>query len=123
MGGAISSQKYVEMGTRYEGLTGQPWGFYASCRIDAGWILAQAVLETQRSITPKIIGTEIAKVLPDICYRYFGYSGWCLLNEAGDRVPVNYDIWGYGMVGDVPSHVKYGYYDCMADQVVWYPIP
>jgi hypothetical protein len=59
------------------------------------------------------------EVLPDIASRYYGYSGWCQLDEAGDRANANYEIWGYGLVNDEPSFVKYGWYDMWTDTMYW----
>ena len=59
-----------------------------TCNIyDATWILALAVLEAG-----KYDSEVIAKVIPEISSRYFGVSGWVLLDEAGDRVGEKYVI-------------------------------
>ena len=68
-----------------------------------------------RPITPLISGTEIAKVLPDIASRYYGYGGWCELNAAGDRVPGNYNIWGY----DTEGYHLFGKYDSASETLTW----
>ena len=62
---------------------------------------------------------DVIKVIPDVASRYYGYSGWCLLNEAGDRYTSNYDIWGVGIVGGVPGFVKYGTYDSTTGTITW----
>ena len=54
---------------------------------DAAWVLALAVLEAG-----KYDGEVAAKVLPEVASRYFGVSGWVLLDEAGDRVGERYVI-------------------------------
>lgn len=108
------SLKFNEMYDRYFELTSQPLGYYRACDIDIAWIIVQAVLDT-RSTDP----TDIINVIPNVTSRYFGYSGWCLLNEAGDRYTSNYDIWGCGYVDSEPSHIKYGYYDSTTGQVFW----
>jgi hypothetical protein len=60
-------------------------------------------------------------VIPDVASRYFGYSGWCLLNDAGDRAESDYDIWGYGYDDETgePTIKKYGLYDSLTGQVTW----
>jgi branched-chain amino acid transport system substrate-binding protein len=114
------SSKYEELATRYEGVLGYDLGFYTACTADAAWVLAMSVLET-RSTTgkPRLLGTDVVEVFPDVASRYFGYSGWCLLNEAGDRMSTNYDIWGYDIVDGEPDFVYYGYYETLTGQVHW----
>ena len=63
--------------------------------------------------------TDVINVIPDIASRYYGYTGWCLLNEAGDRYKTDYDIWGYGLIDGMPDFVHYGYYDSETGQVHW----
>ena len=79
-----------------------------------------AVLETRSSSgSPVLSAIDVIKVVPDVASRYYGYSGWCLLNEAGDRYASNYDIWGYGMIDGEPSFVYYGYYNSITGIVIW----
>ena len=97
-------------------------GFYYSCYADAAWILTQAVLETKPSMQVNTYSAkDVIRVFPDVCYRYFGYSGWCNLNEAGDRSSPNYDILGYKLTDDHADCVRYGYYDGTTGEVTWFP--
>ena len=86
---ADNSSKYWEMDELYEHLT---WGnnsYYTANMIDAAWIIAQAVLETKPSFSTRrfsINAVDIMEVLPDVASRYYGYSGWCQLDEA--RAPM-----------------------------------
>jgi len=117
------SSKYDEMAQRYYDLIGQEMNFYIACQVDAAWLLALGVLETQSSATRQVKATDIIAVLPDVASRYFGYSGWCLLNEAGDRMSNNYDVWGFAEVSGECVFFKYGFYDSMLGQMTWYPTP
>ena len=63
--------------------------------------------------------TDVIKVLPDICSRHFGYSGWCLLNDAGDRFSSDYEIWGYERVGGATSENKLGTYNSVTGKITW----
>lgn len=110
----VDSSKFNEMSDRYNNLASQSLSFDKACDIDIAWIIAQAVLDTQ-----SLDATDIINVIPDIAFRYFGYSGWCLLNECGDRASCNYDIWGFGYVDGVPSNVKFGFYDSTTGRVFW----
>jgi len=117
------SSKYYEMAERYYDLMGQEMGFYAACWADSVWLLAMSVLETQSSSTKQVKATDVVRVLPDVASRYFGYSGWCQLNEAGDRMATNYDILGYAEVSGQCVFFKYGFYDTILSQLTWYPTP
>ena len=115
------SLKYREMSVRYKNHTGYDMRYYAACEIDVAWVIAMAILETQSSDARPMDAADVIKVIPDVASRYFGYSGWCLLNDAGDRYESDYDIWGYGYddeTGD-PAIKKYGVYDSMTGQVTW----
>lgn len=114
------SSKYYEMAERYESVTGNEYDFYPSCQADAAWLLAMSVMETRStSGKPQLLGTDVAEVFPDVASRYFGYSGWCLLNEAGDRMRTDYNIWGYGYVNGDVEFVYYGYYNTLTGEVHW----
>ena len=79
------SSKYEEMAARYDALLGQDFRYYSACMVDVAWVIAMSVLETQSSAGPPMDAADIIEVIPDVASRYYGYSGWCLLNEAGDR--------------------------------------
>jgi hypothetical protein len=66
-----------------------------------------------------ITNARAVEVFPHVADRYFGYSGWCRLNEFGDRAPTPYDIWGYGVndEGEIAS-ILYGSYT-VGGEVVW----
>lgn len=112
----LSSSKYLAMKPTYETLFPyDPLTLYTASEIDAGWLLTLCVLETQKNILSSFSGDEIAKVLTDIASRYYGYSGWCELNSAGDRAPLNYEIWGY----DAAGYYYFGMYNTSSDTLTW----
>jgi len=111
-----SSSKFLAMKTEFETLfPSEYFNLFSASTIDASWLLTLAVLETQNSVLPTISGGEIARVLPDIASRYYGYSGWCGLNAAGDRMPGNYAIWGYDSFG----YHQFGMYLTATDTITW----
>lgn len=117
---APTYSKFDEMSSRYSDLTGVDFTFYTSCTADAAWVLALSVLETRStSGKPELLGTDVIAVFPDVASRYFGYSGWCLLNEAGDRYSTDYDIWGYGYADEEGYFIYYGYYNTLTGDVYW----
>ena len=116
------SSKYWDMAERYEPYTEGSYPYYTANMIDAAWIITQTVLETKPSFSAQafsINAVDVMKVLPDVASRYYGYSGWCQLDEAGDRANANYEIWGYGLVDFEPSFVKYGWYGMWTDTMYW----
>jgi len=118
------SSKFHDLSERYKFLIGEGIGFYTAAEMDAAWIIAMSVLETKPSFIPKWYrdAPNVIDVLPDVASRYFGYTGWCLLNEAGDRYAVNYEIWGYYEPEQWEYDFKvFGYYNYILDEVVWYP--
>jgi branched-chain amino acid transport system substrate-binding protein len=118
---APASPKFTDLNERYEELfPGYPAGYYHATMADAAWILAQAVLETQITETEEIRGPDIINVLPDIAWRHYGYSGYCLLNEAGDRASGLFDIWGYTDEPGYPAYKRYGSYDSVTDELTWF---
>jgi branched-chain amino acid transport system substrate-binding protein len=119
---APSSPKFNEMDERLQQLIGEEMGFGWACDIDAAWIIAQAVLETRPTSTSRRYSDAMAvmNVLSDVAWRHYGYSGYCLLNEAGDRAAGMLDIWGYYLDDGTPSFKKYGSYDSATDELVWF---
>jgi len=66
-------------------------------------------------------GDDIAKILPSVAWRHYGYSGWCLLNDAGDREASDCDIWGFYRQEDGTAGFKrYGYYHSSTGEITWY---
>ena len=60
-------------------------------------------------------------MLPEVASNYYGYSGQCTLNAAGDRESGNFDIWGYYREADGTVYYKiYGDYDGETDVLTWY---
>jgi len=114
--------KFDYMNLKYAPILG-PMDYGGACMIDAGWILAQAVIETRSTTFLKSPGaSDVIKVLSDDCSRYFGYSGWCLLDKNGDRVSSDWEIWGYGLSGGSRVILQYGSYDAYSG-VSWITTP
>lgn len=109
------SSKFTELYDRYYALTCQPFGYYSACLYDAAWILASAILLAQ-STNP----LDIIPLLQDIANNTFGASGWCKLNEDGDRFGSNYQIWSYHYKDDIVVPYVAGLIDDITGQVTWY---
>lgn len=89
--------------------------FYSGCEYDAAWTLALAMLETG-----SLDATDIINVYPEVTSSYFGVTGWTELDEAGDRKPGTFDIYGYCLIDGKPSFQKYGEYDGREIEVNWF---
>jgi hypothetical protein len=77
---------------------------------DAAWAIATSVLET-RSVDAGVV----AGVFPDVCGRLYGASGWCKLDQSGDRAPLPLDVYYY-----VNNHRGYaGLYNPESDSTIW----
>jgi branched-chain amino acid transport system substrate-binding protein len=109
-----ASPKYTALYDRYYPLLKLPFGYYTSCEYDILTVVIDSILQAQ-SYDPK----DIIPLQMDISNYVFGASGWCRLNEAGDRAAGNYDIWGYKTVGNAVENVKFGLYDGVTGKVSW----
>ncbi len=110
------SDKYNDLDARYRSLVGQQPGYYVTTTYDISWIIATAVLEAQSAEA-----TDVIPLIDDVAYNYWGASGWCRLNENGDRYSSDYLIWGYGEneEGEV-DNICYGIYKSSTGEVTWY---
>ncbi|MCX6648835.1 MAG: ABC transporter substrate-binding protein [Candidatus Bathyarchaeota archaeon] len=93
-----NSTKYTDLEARYVAATGEAFGIYRAYLNDAAWVLAKSILETGSDNA-----TRVAAVLPSVCGSHYGATGWCRLNEYGDRAPPPYDIWYYAPGTTAPS--------------------
>ena len=108
------SEVFANLYDRYFALVSQPFGYYSACSYDVGWILASTILESQ-----SVDAVDLIPLQTPAAYRQWGASGWNRLNEDGDRYASNYQIWGYGDLGDGVQNVVYGMYDSTLDMVTW----
>ena len=108
------SEVFANLYDRYFALVSQPFGYYSACSYDVGWILTSTILESQ-----SVDAVDLIPLQTPSAYRQWGASGWNRLNEDGDRYASNYQIWGYGDLGDGVQNVVYGMYDSTLDMVTW----
>jgi len=108
------SEVFANLYDRYFAMVSQPFGYYSACSYDVGWILTSTILESQ-----SVDAVDLIPLQTPAAYRQWGASGWNRLNEDGDRYASNYQIWGYGDLGDGVQNVVYGMYDSTLDMVTW----
>ena len=108
------SEVFTNLYDRYFALVNQPFGYYSACSYDVGWILTSTILESQ-----SVNALDLIPLQAPAAYKQWGSSGWNRLNEDGDRYASNYQIWGYGDLGEGVQNVVYGMYDSTAEIVTW----
>jgi len=81
------SAKWMEYAEKYRSITGEDPGAYGAAFFDAVWIAALAIIEAG-----VYDGAVIKDVIPVVANNYFGVTGWCRLNEAGDRAAADYSV-------------------------------
>lgn len=106
------SSKYEAFRRRMRERTGEEPDSYSYNIYDATWVAALAILEAGT-----YDGEIIQKILPDVASRYFGVSGWTLLNENGDRVGGDYVIYKVVQKDGGYGWAVAGYYRISLDKV------
>ncbi|MDH5364577.1 MAG: ABC transporter substrate-binding protein [Dehalococcoidia bacterium] len=108
-----ASPKYVAFGEMFrEEFAEDPIPWYANFW-DSAWITTLSIIDAAS------YDTEVLKeVIPRIASQYFGTSGWCNLNEAGDKFS-DYDIQMIKEVEGVIKYVAVGRYTLATGTVEW----
>lgn len=83
-------------------------------RYDIAFIITRAILEARTTDVGKLL-----RVIPEIASKTLA-SGWCKLDENGDREASDYEIWGYGYIDGRVDYIKYGLYDGLRGKIFWY---
>ena len=81
---------------------------------DAVWIAALSIL-----LAGATDGPSIKAVLPQVAANYYGVSGWCVMNQNGDRAFVTFAV---AMVLNENNTVVWknvGIYDGVSDTIKW----
>jgi branched-chain amino acid transport system substrate-binding protein len=109
-----ASPKWQDLSDRYYDLVARYADFYTAADFDIEWVILNAVLEAG-----SMEAIDVIPLIMDISNNMFGYSGWCLLNEDGDRDIADYDIWGLGYEAGELKFVKYGVFSGASGTVSW----
>lgn len=81
---------------------------------DASIIMVQAIIEAN--------GTDsllLCEAIPRIAESYVGLTGRCALNEYGDKIISDYELWGYSVELGVSQFEYLGRYDSVEDEITW----
>ncbi|MBS7619144.1 ABC transporter substrate-binding protein [Candidatus Bathyarchaeota archaeon] len=115
MGVAETSWKFINLDRRFLAETAQTAGFYTGTTHDGLWLMVLSTLEAGSTDAKDVIPIFI-----NVAANYFGATGWCDLDEFGDRKAQVFDIWGYYKDTDgTVKFRKYGEYDGRVIQVKW----
>ena len=110
-----STSKYTELENRYTAIADDKFTIYRAYLYDAAWVVAKSILETGSYDAEKV-----AAILPSLCDDFHGVSGWCRLNEYGDRVPPPYDVCYYAPgVGKPSESYVVGTYNPDTKEITW----
>jgi branched-chain amino acid transport system substrate-binding protein len=112
--GPSGGWKWDDFQTRFTKMLNIVPGFYEGNYPDLIGIIGRSVIATGSSNAMNV-KTAFAKVASD----YFGVTGWCDLDAAGDRKPGVFDIWGYAVVDGKTTFLKYGEYDARDLSMTW----
>jgi len=108
------TSSYLRLNERYEWIFCEPISFEAAATYDAAWIAAQAILAARTTDAEALL-----QVIPDVAAETYGASGWCRLNNDGDRYTSDYSIKGYAFKQGRIVSIEYGRYDSELKQVTW----
>jgi branched-chain amino acid transport system substrate-binding protein len=106
------SWKWKHLQDEYTAKTAQQAGFYTAANYDVCWTQALSILEAGSTEA-----SDVVEVWPEVPRNFWGASGWCDLDENGDRKPGIFDIWGYT---DDNSFQSWGIYNGIEIKVTWY---
>jgi len=104
----------LSLKTRHKEKYGTECYTYGYAAYDAVWIAALSILATQ-----EYKGEKLIKVIPSISRMYMGASGYCAMNEAGDRIAMDFEIKMVKFVNNTPSWVTIGYFDSSTQTLTW----
>ena len=106
------SPKADEFKKRFKEMTGfEPWS-WSQTGYDAAYLAALTIL-----LAGEYKGEKIKKLLPAVADNYYGVSGWCRLNEAGDRAITQSNIW---RVNENKEWEVVAFYDGVTDTLQWF---
>ena len=108
----IQSSLYHNLNAKYYANFSDTLNFEMAAKHDAAWIIVRAILESQNTDIDCLL-----EVIPEVSSQTFGATGYCKLNQAGDRVSADYEIWGLEYSGREIIKTIYGRYDSIWNHV------
>jgi branched-chain amino acid transport system substrate-binding protein len=96
---------YKDFAARYKKLTGRDPPVFAANVYDSIILVGKAIL-----LAGKYDGEAIRAAMFKVASNYYGASGWCILNDAGDRMYQDYAIWTVSSVNGTYEYQDVGSY-------------
>lgn len=84
-----------------------------TCTYDAAFITALSILEAQT-----IYALNVKTLFPDVADGFFGVSGWTRLDDNGDRLYSDYNIWGIDYGNETTLNLV-GKYEGIGNKFTW----
>ncbi|MEM2094173.1 MAG: ABC transporter substrate-binding protein [Candidatus Bathyarchaeia archaeon] len=79
---------YKDFAARYKAKAGSDPPVFTANLYDAIFLAGWSIVRVGSTS-----GEAIKSVLPDVAKKYYGASGWCIFDEAGDKMFQDYSIW------------------------------
>lgn len=96
---------YKDFAARYKKLTGRDPPVFAANVYDSIILVGRSIL-----LAGKYDGEAIRTAMFKVARTYYGASGWCILNDAGDRMYQDYAIWTVSSVNGTYEYKDVGSY-------------
>ena len=118
---------YFDFAEKFQAQTAEMPDIYYANAYDAAWLLGKSILISS-SVDPVVVRAA----LPMVAEQHMGASGWCKMNEYGDRFGADFNIWAVvtpeeainpGSLHPVPNETGWelvGFYNINLDAVTWY---
>lgn len=87
---------------------------YTYASYDIVWAIAYSLMAVDM-----YDAAAVRDVFPEVTDSLFGSSGWIILNEDGDRAPVDYDLWIIDLVDTTYEWKLVGRYAFATDSIIW----
>jgi branched-chain amino acid transport system substrate-binding protein len=118
---------YFDFAEKFQAETAEMPDIYYANAYDSAWLLGKSILISS-SVDPVIVRAA----LPTVAEQHMGASGWCKMNQYGDRSGADFNIWAVvtpeeatspGSLHPVPNETGWelvGFYNTASELVTWY---
>ncbi len=103
---------YKDFATRYKAKAGSNAPVFTANLYDAIFLAGWSIVRVGSAS-----GAAIKSALPDVAKKYYGASGWCIFDDAGDKMYQDYSIWTVKLVNGTNQYVDIGGYS--AGTITW----
>jgi len=96
---------YKDFATRYKAKAGADAPVFTANLYDAIFLAGWSIVRVGPAS-----GEALKSALPEVAKKYYGASGWCIFDEAGDKLYQDYSIWTVKSVSGKNQYVDIGSY-------------